>query len=93
MNIVSWGDVLTASLQNIWLGIANFLPTLVAAIVIVIVGWIIGLIFFKLVSNLVKFAKIDNALRVAGIEKVVEKSGFRLTKEEAEPISEETFTK
>jgi len=78
MNIVSWGDVLTASLQNIWLGIANFLPTLVAAIVIVIVGWIIGLIFFKLVSNLVKFAKIDNALRVAGIEKVVEKSGFRL---------------
>ncbi len=76
--IVTWGDVLSASLKNIWFGIANFMPTLLAAIVLVAVGLVIGSIFFKLVGNLVKFAKIDNALRAAGFDKVVEKSGMSL---------------
>jgi hypothetical protein len=76
--IVTWGDILSVSLKNIWLGIANFVPTLLAAIVIAIVGWIIGAIFFKLVEKLVKFAKIDGALKAAGFDKVIEKAGFRL---------------
>ena len=76
--IATWGDVLSASLKNIWLGIAGFIPTLLAAIVIVIIGWIIGAIFFKLVENLIKFSKLDGALRAAGFEKIVEKAGFKL---------------
>ena len=76
--IATWGDVLSASLKNIWLGIAGFIPTLLAAIIIAAVGWIIGAIFFKLVSNLVKLAKLDTALRAAGFDKVVEKAGFKL---------------
>lgn len=76
--IATWGDVLSASLKNIWLGIAGFIPTLLAAIIIAAVGWIIGAIFFKLVSNLVKLAKLDTALKAAGFDKVVEKAGFKL---------------
>lgn len=76
--IATWGDVLSASLKNIWLGIAGFIPTLLAAIIIAAVGWIIGAIFFKLVSNLVKLAKLDTALRAAGFDKVIEKAGFKL---------------
>lgn len=76
--IATWGDVLSASLKNIWLGIAGFIPTLLAAIVIAAVGWIIGAIFFKLVSNLVKLAKIDVALRAAGFDKIVERAGMKL---------------
>ena len=76
--IATWGDVLSASLKDIWLGIAGFIPTLLAAIVIVAIGFIIGAIFFKLVENLIKFAKVDGALRAAGFEKIVEKAGFKL---------------
>ena len=72
------GNALTVSLQNIWLGIAGFLPTLLAAIVIVVVGLIIGSILFRLVENLIKFSKLDGALKAAGFEKVVERAGFRL---------------
>jgi hypothetical protein len=78
MQVVAWGDVLSASLKNVWLGIANFIPTLLAAIVIAVVGWIIGTIFFKLVSNLVKLAKIDVALKAAGFDKIVERAGMKL---------------
>ena len=61
-----------------WLGVANFIPTFLAAIVIAIVGWVVGAIFFKFVFELVKLARIDNALKAAGLEKYVEKAGFKL---------------
>ncbi|MCX6717512.1 MAG: hypothetical protein NTU76_02460 [Candidatus Taylorbacteria bacterium] len=76
--INTWGDVLSASLKSIWLGVANFIPTFLAAIVIAIVGWIIGSILFKLVSQLIKLAKVDNALRSAGFERVLQRAGIRL---------------
>jgi hypothetical protein len=65
MNVIAWGDVLSLSLKNIWLGISSFIPTLLAAIVVLIVGWLIGEILFKLVESLIKFAKLDGALRAA----------------------------
>ncbi|MFH0755513.1 MAG: hypothetical protein V1910_02505 [bacterium] len=76
--IITWGDILTASLNSIWLGIAKFLPTLLAAIFITIVGFIIGSILFKAIEKLIKFAKVDDALKAIGFEKVVEKTGLKL---------------
>ena len=76
--IVTLGDALRVSLNNIWMGIANFLPNFLAAIVIVIVGWIIGAILFRLVENLIKFSKLDGALKASGFDKIVEKFGLTL---------------
>jgi len=76
--INTWGNVLSASLKGIWLGIAGFIPTLLAAIIIAVIGWIVGAILFKLISQLVKLTKVDNALKAAGFEKIVERSGFKL---------------
>jgi len=76
--INSWGDILQASLKEIWLGIANFIPNFLAAIIIAVVGWIIGVILFKLVSQLIKLAKVDNALRAAGFEKILQKADIKL---------------
>lgn len=67
-----------ASLKEIWLGIANFIPNFLAAIIIAVVGWIIGVILFKLVSQLIKLAKVDNALRAAGFEKILQKADIKL---------------
>jgi len=69
---------LQASLKEIWLGIANFIPNFLAAIIIAVVGWIIGVILFKLVSQLIKLAKVDNALRAAGFEKILQKADIKL---------------
>ena len=76
--LLSWSDVLTNSLQNIWVGVANFIPTLIVALVIFIVGLVIGAIFYKFVDQIVKLARIDSALRAAGVEKFVERAGFKL---------------
>lgn len=76
--IISWGTVFTESLKGIWLGVANFLPSFIAALIIFILGWIIASILGKLVSQLIGLTKVDNALRAAGFEKTLEKGGFKL---------------
>lgn len=73
-----WTQVLSDSWHSLGNGVANFIPSFLAAIIIAIVGWIIGAILFKLIFELVKLARIDNALKAAGVEKYVEKAGFKL---------------
>ncbi len=74
----SWTDVLSASLQGVWLGVADFVPKLLVAVIIAIVGWIVGAILYKFVSQVVSMAKVDTALRSAGVGRFVEKAGFKL---------------
>lgn len=77
-NIYTWGDVLRASFTDIWIGVVNFIPSFLAAVVIFLVGWLIAVLLGKLVSQIVKIIKLDVALRGAGFDKVVEKGGFEL---------------
>jgi hypothetical protein len=77
-NLYTWGDVLKASFQDIWFGVANFVPNFLAAIVLFLVGWLIAVILGRLVAQIIKTIKLDSALQSAGFDKVVEKGGFAL---------------
>ena len=78
MFVENWGEVFTQSLQGIWFGIASFVPTLVIAIIIFAIGWVLAALIEKLVEGLFKTLKIDAALKSAGFEDVVERSGYKL---------------
>ncbi len=78
MTISTWGDVLTLSFKNLWLGVIGFVPNLVVAIVIVLLGWGIGVLFGRVVSQIVKAIKVDEALRKAGVEDFLNKGGIEL---------------
>ncbi|MDQ5893116.1 MAG: hypothetical protein QG640_127 [Patescibacteria group bacterium] len=78
MFVENWGEVFTQSLQGIWLGIASFVPTLVIAVIIFAIGWVLAALIEKLVEGLFKTFKVDAALKSAGFEDVVERSGYKL---------------
>jgi hypothetical protein len=78
MNLVELGDSLSVSASNMWAGVINFTPKLIVAILIALIGVVIGAILGKLVAQLIKLTKVDNALKAAGADKFVEKSGIRL---------------
>lgn len=78
MFVENWGEVFTQSLQGIWFGIASFVPTLVIAIIIFAIGWVLAALIEKLVEGLFKTLKVDAALKSAGFEDVVERSGYKL---------------
>jgi hypothetical protein len=78
MYIQTWGEVFTQSLQNVWLGVASFVPNLIIAIIIFAIGWILAILIEKLVEHLFKALKIDAALKSAGLEDIVKRAGHNL---------------
>ncbi len=78
MLLETWGVVLTKSFQDIWLGIANFVPMLVIAVVIFVVGWFVGVLLGRVIAQIVRSIKVDSALKTAGVEGLLAKGGFRL---------------
>lgn len=79
MNTISdWGDVLVSSLQDIWSSFIKFMPSLLGALLILIVGWYIALLVEKIIVRLLKIVWIDNALKRIGIKDGFEKAGIKL---------------
>jgi hypothetical protein len=78
MAINTWSDVLSLSFKNLWLGVTSFVPNLVVALVIILLGWGIGTLFGRVISQIIKAIKIDEALRKAGVEGFLNKGGLNL---------------
>lgn len=79
MELTTWTEVLLRSFQDLWYQIALFLPNLLAAVVILLVGWFLAKALGKLVATLVGTLKIDDVLARVGVQSFVERSGYRLS--------------
>ena len=79
MLIQTWGEVFSASLQNLWYGFASFVPSFLVAVIIFIIGWIVGALIGKVVAQIIDALKIDKLFKNSGTNEVLEKSGIRLT--------------
>lgn len=78
MFINTWANVLQQSFYGLFYGTVAFLPNLIVALVIFIIGWLVGAGLGRLVAQVVDAAKVDQALRSAGVEAVVERGGLRM---------------
>lgn len=74
----TWSIVFQDSLQQLFNGVMEVLPNIVIAIIIVLLGWAIGAALSKVIEQVFKSLKLDNALASAGLKEVVEKGGFKL---------------
>lgn len=71
-------DILLESLKGVWEGFIGFLPTLIAALIIFIVGWLIAIFVAKLINKLVKIIKLDALLSKLNFDKVLAKGKLKL---------------
>lgn len=78
MEELSAQDIVQNSLMTLWSGVAGFVPSLVAAIVVFLVGWIVAILFGRVVYHIVRILHVDNALTKVGFRQAWEKSGFSL---------------
>ncbi|MFZ2048681.1 MAG: hypothetical protein WAV25_00005 [Minisyncoccia bacterium] len=78
MLIQTWGQVLTLSFQNLWMGVVAFVPQLVVAIIILILGWLIGALFGRAIWQVFRSLRVDEALRRAGFETFLRRGGLNL---------------
>lgn len=69
---------MSASFTRLWTGVVMFIPNLIVALVILVIGWAIGAAISKAISHFMKMIKFDEALRRAGFEEFVRKAGLNL---------------
>ncbi len=81
--ILDWYTLTIQALQNLWQAILNFIPILIGAIIVFVIGWFISVGVGKLVTEILKKVKFnqifakgnwDEALAKADIK--VDPSGF-----------------
>lgn len=78
MPLTNSSEVLVTSFQDIWNGVVNFLPNLIIAIVLLLIGWLVGALLGRAVDQIIRALKVDQALKNAGVDKAMEKTGYRL---------------
>lgn len=78
MIVQQWGFVLQQSFYSLLWSVVNFLPNLLVAIIIFVIGWVIAVWLGWAIDEAVKALKVDHALRTAGFEPVVNRAGYKL---------------
>lgn len=78
MMFQTWTEALRQSFLNMWSGLISFVPNLIGAIIIFIIGWALGSALSKVIAQIVKSIKLDDALRSAGVGEIVHRAGLQL---------------
>ena len=78
MLIQSWTDVLVGSLQSLWIQVLSWLPSLIGASLVFVVGLIVAAGLGSLVERVVGALKLDSLLRRLGVEEYTRRANMEL---------------
>lgn len=78
MILQDWLEPITRAFAELWLQVANFLPELLGAIIVMIVGLIVAAGLERLVERVIYYLRLDNLLRQLGVEAFMERGNLKL---------------
>lgn len=78
MVIQNWLNVLQASIQELWITVANFLPSLIGALVVFIVGLIVAAVLERVVERVIFYLRLDVVLKKLGLEAIAERAHMKI---------------
>jgi len=76
--IQEWTVITLEALQKAWEGFLLFLPNLIGAIVIFVIGWFVALAIGKLVSGILKKVKLDKLFERTEWKEALEKAEIKV---------------
>jgi hypothetical protein len=76
--ILDWASVTLQALQNLWQGFLSFIPLLIGAIIVFIVGWFISVGVGKLITEILKKLKFNQVFEKGGWKEALEKAEFKV---------------
>ena len=71
-------DIITQSLETTYAAVAGFLPQLIAAVIVFLVGWLVATLLGRVAYHIVKILGVNKALIGLGLGRIFEKGGLRL---------------
>lgn len=78
MEMTTWSEAITGSLQGVWVRFVEFLPRFLMAVLTLLIIWLIAIALGKLVERIVKALYVDKGLEKLGIKEGVSKGGLKL---------------
>lgn len=78
MLAVQQGQVFLGVLQSFWLGLVSFLPSVILAIILFIIGVVIANLIDKAVTHVINLTKVNTLLDKTALKEMTNKAGFRL---------------
>ncbi len=76
---MDWQTLIVEPTKEMLTRIANFIPTLIGALVILIVGWIVAKIIRGIVNRILQLIRFDVIADKAGVSNILSKGGIKLT--------------
>jgi len=78
MIVTQSADAVQGSFYDLWFTVAQYLPAILAAVIVFVIGWIVGIILYRVVVEVVRILRIDEALKTAGVNEAAKSAGFSL---------------
>lgn len=73
------GEVIAVSLQGLYDRLVLFVPNFIVAVIVLILGWMIGAALGGLVQKILETVKIDSLANTVGLDKLSERTGKKLS--------------
>jgi len=78
MIVQTWAETTTYALQNLWQGFLSFIPTLIGAIIVFIIGWFIAIGIGKLIAEILTRIKFNQLFEKTGWKEALEKAELKV---------------
>ncbi|MEK7569264.1 MAG: hypothetical protein AAB500_00010 [Patescibacteria group bacterium] len=75
---VTWGDVFSSSLQGLWIGFVQFAPKLILAVVLFVIGWVLGSLVARAFEQVLGALKVDKLLSSVKADDLMRRAGMNL---------------
>ncbi|MDI6883297.1 MAG: hypothetical protein QMC93_02375 [Patescibacteria group bacterium] len=76
--IENWSTITIQTLQTVWQGFLLFLPNLIGAIIVFLVGWFVSVGIGKLVVEILQRLKVDRVFERTGWKEALEKAELKV---------------
>lgn len=75
---IDWAEITIQSLQGLWEGFIVFIPELIGALLVFIVGWFVAVGVGRLVADLLKRARFNDAFESGGWKHALERAELQV---------------
>jgi hypothetical protein len=77
--VKEWTTITLEALQNAWEGFLLFLPKLIGAIFVFVIGWFLALAVGKVITEILRKIKLDRFFEKTGWREALEKAEIKIT--------------
>src|SRR3989338_8083205 len=73
------GEIVAISLQGLYDRVLGIIPTLIIALIVLILGWIVGIGLGNIIQKVLELIKIDSLANTLGLDRLSARVGRKLS--------------